>query len=162
MAEAVNTHLEVEHNESLQKKQYEVAMISEMYHTASLFHDDVIGWRDILTPNISTPKFYIIFATIHGWGGCIVAMRECSTIARSLYFLISTYQVSSAWLEMQSAQRKKEKVCSSTGDWTRDLPLAGRMLWPLSYRGLVLSVQSWAFYIILQSSMDEEVALSQC
>ena len=43
MAEAVNTHLEVEQNETLQRKQYEVAMISEMYHTASLFHDDVIG-----------------------------------------------------------------------------------------------------------------------
>ena len=50
------------------------------------------------------------FTIIHGWGGCIVAMRECSTIARSLYFLISTYQVSSAWLEMQSAQRKKEYI----------------------------------------------------
>ena len=47
MAEAVNTHLEVETNETLQRKQYEVAMISEMYHTASLFHDDVIGWMFI-------------------------------------------------------------------------------------------------------------------
>ena len=47
MAEAVNTHLEVETNETLQRKQYEVAMISEMYHTSSLYHDDVIDNAEI-------------------------------------------------------------------------------------------------------------------
>ena len=36
--------------------------------------------------------------------------RVLNYFTRSVYFLISTYQVSSAWLEMQSAQRKKVKV----------------------------------------------------
>ena len=47
MADAVNAHLEVEPDEILEKKQYEVAMISEMYHTSSLYHDDVIDNAEI-------------------------------------------------------------------------------------------------------------------
>ena len=47
MAEAVNAHLDVEPDELLEKHQSEVAMISEMYHTSSLYHDDVIDNADL-------------------------------------------------------------------------------------------------------------------
>ena len=42
MAEAANTHLEVVTSEDVETRQREVATITEMYHTASLYHDDVI------------------------------------------------------------------------------------------------------------------------
>ena len=48
MSEAVNSHLGLasEHSKELERRQYEVAMIAEMYHTASLYHDDVIDKAD--------------------------------------------------------------------------------------------------------------------
>ena len=47
VAEAVNNHLEIQDNDELEKRQYEIAVISEMYHTASLYHDDVIDKAEL-------------------------------------------------------------------------------------------------------------------
>ena len=46
MSEAVNSHLGISCKD-LEKKQYEVAMIAEMYHTSSLYHDDVIDKAEL-------------------------------------------------------------------------------------------------------------------
>ena len=46
MSEAVNSHLGISSKE-LERRQYEVAMIAEMYHTSSLYHDDVIDKAEL-------------------------------------------------------------------------------------------------------------------
>lgn len=49
MAEAVNNHLGVANDQGsdIERRQYEIALISEMYHTASLYHDDVIDKAEL-------------------------------------------------------------------------------------------------------------------
>lgn len=47
MAEAVNHHLQVGNTSAIERRQYEIALISEMYHTASLYHDDVIDKAEL-------------------------------------------------------------------------------------------------------------------
>lgn len=51
MADAVNYHLDIklteEKEDILVKKQHDVALIAEMYHTASLYHDDVLDKAEL-------------------------------------------------------------------------------------------------------------------
>ena len=57
MSEAVNNHVGIRCKE-LERKQYEVAMIAEMYHTSSLYHDDVIDKAELRRNRASVNKVW--------------------------------------------------------------------------------------------------------
>lgn len=55
MANAVNSHLDVQNTEVI-RLQRQVAIISEMYHTSSLVHDDVIDDADVRRSKMSVNR----------------------------------------------------------------------------------------------------------
>ena len=114
------------------------------------------------TTELPTPLYYlcspehILLLDIHVWDVTHLVMAEQPHYRSYILVLISTYQVSSAWLEYRALQRKivKVLVCRpGIEPGTSRLPGECSDHWATDT--FVLSVQSWAYIIEFKTSMYE-------
>lgn len=79
-ANAINHHLHVANRPTIQQRQYDIALISEMYHTASLYHDDVIDKADLRRGKESANKRWGEKASV--FGGNFVLATSYAKLAK--------------------------------------------------------------------------------
>ena len=108
------------------------------------------------TTELPTPLYYlcspehILLNYRHPCMRCEASSDDRAT-ALPVIYICSHFDLSSliSMARMQSAPKEDSKSFDApTGDWTRDPSLAGRVLWPLSYRHLcticaILSIYYW-------------------